>query len=93
MHLALLALVDLLLMLGYLLISGLPLLVRVDQQPLQLILLCSTALAHLSQLNIQEGQSIPKGIYFVLIPKVSFSKHHIDFLLSAESTCRARIMF
>ena len=82
-HLALLPLVDLLLMLGYLLVSGLPLLVRVHQQSLQLILVGGTAFAHLPQLDIQQGEPIPKGIYFILIPEVSLGKHHIDFLLNA----------
>lgn len=93
MHLTLLALVDLLLVFGYLLISSLSLLVGVDQQCLQLILLCSTALAHLPQLNLKQGQPISKGIYLILIPKMPLGKYHVDFLLNAESTCRARIMF
>lgn len=92
-HLALLPLVDLLLVLGYLLVSGLPLLVRVHQQSLQLVLLGSTAFADLPQLDFQQGESIPEGIYFVLIPEVSLGEHHIDFLLNAESTWRARIIF
>ena len=93
MHFTLLPLVDLLLMLGYLLISCLSLLIRVHQQSLQLILLGSTAFANLPQLDVQQGESIPEGIYFILVPEVSLGKHHIDFLLNAESTWRARIMF
>lgn len=71
-------------MLGYLLVSGLPLLVRVHQQSLQLVLLGSAAFTDLPQLDVQQGESIPEGIYFILIPEVPLGKHHIDFLAGQD---------